>query len=278
MPSRWEVQFAGPVNAAIPLSAPLAVVSGWLDDPQPGRSGRVPTAAPTSAHDDQARKWTCGPLRSMTASGSAGDSVTSLQVRLLDNELSDRLQAATRPGRIVRLGAHEYQIAVSARQVEQASWQELRRWSRARAWQIRCVTPACVRKRNRTSPLLAPASVARSLAERWHQLDPATAPPLPTRGAGPVWVSDIDGHNEVQILARRARRASQPMMEDEVVSGFVGRMRYVCDGGTDAEAADFGALIAFALFAGIGSHTTHGFGVVVPEPTWQPPTLYARGS
>jgi hypothetical protein len=120
--------------------------------------------------------------------------------------------------------------------------------------------------------------VARSLAERWHHVDPATAPPLPTPGAGPVWVSDIEGHSEVQILARRARRDGQPKMEEEVVSGFVGRMRYVCDRGTDAEAADFDALVAFALFAGIGSHTTYGFGVVAPEPTWQPPTLHARGS
>jgi CRISPR-associated endoribonuclease Cas6 len=278
VPSRWEVQLAGPVNAAIPLAAPLAVVSGWLDDPQPDGVGRSPSAAPASAHDDQARRWTCGPLRTFVPGDGAWDTVTSLQVRLLDDGLGERLQAATRRSRVVRLGAHQYQIAAPACQVEQASWQELRRWSGARAWQIRCLTPACLRRRNRTSPLLAPESVARSLAERWRRLDEATAPPLPGHGAGSVWVSDIEGHNEVQILTRRARRGGQQKMEEEVVSGFVGRMRYVCDRGTDAEAADFGALIAFALFAGIGSHTTYGFGVVVPEPTWQPPTLHPHGS
>jgi hypothetical protein len=278
VPSRWEVQLAGPVNAAIPLSAPLAVVSGWLDDPQRGGSGRNTPEAPTSAHDDQVRKWTCGPLQTLVSGGGPRDYVTSLQVRLLDEGLSDRLQAATQRGQVIRLGAHEYHVAAAARQVEQATWKELRRWSGARAWQIRCVTPACVRRRNRTSPLLAPESVARGLAERWHRLDPATAPSMPTRGAGPVWVSDIEGNNEVQLLMRRTYRGGQWKIEEEVVSGFVGRMRYVCDHGTDAEAADFGALVAFALYAGIGSHTTYGFGVVAPEPTWQPPTLHARES
>jgi CRISPR-associated endoribonuclease Cas6 len=141
---------------------------------------------------------------------------------------------------------------------------------------VRFVTPACLRKQNRTSPWPAPESVARGLAERWHRLDPATSPPLPGHGTGPVWVSDIDGHNEVQLLTRRVRRDSRWQLEEEVVSGFVGRIRYVCHQGTDAEAADFDALMAFAAFAGAGSHTTYGFGVVVPEPTWQPPTI--RGS
>jgi CRISPR-associated endoribonuclease Cas6 len=276
VPSRWEVRLAGSVNAAIPLSAPLAVVSGWLDDPQPGSRGRGCSDTPRSAHDDKSRKWTCGPLRTLTGPGSGtSGAVTSLQIRLLDDTLSDRLQAVTERGRAVRLGAHEYQIADKPRQVERASWQDLRRWSGARAWQVRFLTPACLRRHNRTSPWLAPESVARSLAERWHRLDPPTAPPLPGHGAGPVWVSDVDGHNEVQILTRRARRGNEFRTEEEVVSGFVGRMRYVCDRGTDAEAADFSALMAFALFAGVGSHTTYGFGVVVPERTWQPPTVQA---
>jgi CRISPR/Cas system endoribonuclease Cas6 (RAMP superfamily) len=90
---------------------------------------------------------------------------------------------------------------------------------------------------------------------------------------GPVWVSDIDGHSEVQILTRNVRRGGQWHLEDEVISGFIGRIRYVCGRGSDAEAADFDALMAFSVFAGVGSHTTYGFGVVAPELTWQPPTV-----
>jgi CRISPR/Cas system endoribonuclease Cas6 (RAMP superfamily) len=60
-----------------------------------------------------------------------------------------------------------------------------------------------------------------------------------------------------------------------VVSGFTGRIRYVCDRGSDAEAGTFGALLAFAAYAGAGSHTTYGFGVVSPETTWQPPSVHS---
>ncbi len=268
MPSRWEVRLAGPADVAIPLAAPLAVVSGWLDDPPRERSQPGVAAPRRSGHGEQARKWACGPLRALPG-GTQG---ISLQVRLLDDSLGGRLQAATCPGRAVRLGAHGYRLAETAHQAEWASWQDLRQSSGARAWQVRYVTPVCLRRGNRTSPWPAPESVARGLAERWHRLDPATAPPLPGPGAGPVWVSDIDGRSEVQVLTRRVMRGGQWQAEDEIISGFAGRVRYVCDRGTDAEAAEFGALMAFAVFAGAGSHTTYGFGVVAPEPTWQPPT------
>jgi len=270
MPSRWEVTLAGPADAGIPLAAPLAVVSGWLDDPP--RRGPQPgaAAAARSGHADQARKWTCGPLRALP--GAQG---VALQVRLLDDSLSGKLQAATWPGRAVRLGAHQYQLAERAQQAGQASWPDLRQWPGTRAWQVRYVTPVCFRRGNRTSPWPAPESVARGLAERWQRLDPATAPPVPGPGAGPVWVSDIEGQSEVQVLTRRIRHGSQWQLRDEVISGFLGRVRYVCDAGSDTEAADFAALMAFAAYAGAGSHTTYGFGVVVPEPTWQPRTQQA---
>jgi hypothetical protein len=279
MPSRWQVSLAGPARAAVPLSAPLAAVSQWLDDPLP-RGGPGPggpaRAAAGSGHGDQARKWACGPIQT-TEPGVSGAvaAITTLQVRLLDDDLSGRLLAATRPGSLVRLGAHEYQVTEAARQIERACWPDLRRWAGTRAWQLRFLTPACVRRHNRTSPLLTPESVARGLAERWHRLDPATAPALPGPGPGPVWVSDIEGRNEVQILSRNVRRDGRSRPQEEVISGFVGRIRYVCDRGSDADAAGFDALMAFAAFAGVGSHTTYGFGVVVPEPTWQPPTLRA---
>ena len=271
MPSRWEVLLAGPQEAPVPLAAPQAVVSGWLDDPPPRGPGPVSVAGVRSAHADPARAWACGPLQTSPL-GELG-AMTILHVRLLDDGLADRLAGAIRPGRSVRLGTHEYKVAASPRETGRAAWPDLRSWSGERAWQVRFVTPVCLRRGNRTSPWPAPDSVARGLAERWRRLDPATAPSLPARGGGSVWVSDIDGHSEAHILTRRAKRHGQRLTTDEVISGFTGRIRYVCDGGTETEAADFGALMAFAAFAGAGSHTTYGFGVICPEPTWQPPTL-----
>jgi hypothetical protein len=251
----------------IPLAAPHAVLSGWLDDP-PAQGGESASGSGArSPHAGSKRAWACGPFDTFTPEdGDSVGAVTIVEVRLLDDSLAGRLQSAVRPGRSVRLGAHRYQIAGPARLVGEVTWAGLRDWSVERAWQVRFVTPVCLRRGNRTSPWPAPESVARGLAERWHRLHPATAPPLPGSGTGPVWVSDIDGHSETQILTRRGGHG-------KVISGFTGRIRYVCDQGTDAEAADFGALIAFAAFAGAGSHTTYGFGVTCPEPTWQPPTV-----
>jgi CRISPR/Cas system endoribonuclease Cas6 (RAMP superfamily) len=260
---------AGAPDAAIPLTAPHAVVSGWLDDRGTGLYG--PQAA-RSVHTDQAKKWAFGPLRA--AAGSCAGIV--MQIRLLDDALGERLIACTASGTAVRLGSSHYRVREPAWLVEQVSWPDLCKSQGIRAWQVRFVSPACARRRNRAAPLLNPDTLALGLAERWRLLDPPTVPALPwLPGAGPVWVSDLDGHTEVQLLSRRTQRDGKPAKQEEVVSGFVGRVRYVCDHGTDTEAAAFGALLAFASFAGAGSHTAYGFGVLVPEPTWQPPTVRA---
>jgi CRISPR-associated endoribonuclease Cas6 len=109
----------------------------------------------------------------------------------------------------------------------------------------------------RTSPWPAPESVLTSLASRWRALRPQTAPALSRDLARSVWVSDVEGRSE----CLRSR--------DMLVSGFVGRVRYVCDGSAEA-AATVGALFSFARFAGIGSHTAFGLGTVDLSPTWQP--------
>jgi CRISPR-associated endoribonuclease Cas6 len=271
MPSRWEVKLAGPTAGAIPLTAPFAFISSWLDDhAQPNSAGPAGTTARQSGHNDQARKWAFGPLYIEPA--SAAQAAVTLQVRLLDDDLADRLQAAAIPGRHVRLGEHHFQVTQPAVLTEQTPWPALRHWSGSRAWQVRFHTPACFRRGNRTSPWPAPETIARSLTDRWQRLHPQTAPAPPGPGTGPIWVSDLEGRSEVHNLTRNVRRAGARHREDEVVSGFTGRIRYVCDRGTNDEAATFDALLAFAAFAGIGSHTTYGFGVIAAEPSWQPPT------
>jgi hypothetical protein len=106
-------------------------------------------------------------------------------------------------------------------------------------------------------------TVARGLQRRWQLLHPSTAPDAVDGGARSVWVSDLDGHSEVTEL------------RGQVVSGYLGRLRYVADGPRE-EAEAFSALMGLAVFAGIGSHTTYGFGTVVPEETWQPPGTRPR--
>jgi len=276
MPSIWEVVLAGRADTPIPLTAPHAVISGWLDDPT-SRPGASTAFGSQSEHGGRVKKWACGPPGAITGNDTRTGAWPRIvvQVRLLDDSLAARLNAATTPGTSVRLGAGYYQVCGPAQITAQATWPELRRWPGTRAWQVRFLTPACARRRNRTSPLLAPDALARGLADRWQQLDRASAPELTWRGTGPVWVSDLEGHSQVQILSRRARRGSGPPHQEEIISGFTGRVRYVCDDGTAAEAACFDALVAFAAFAGAGSHTAYGFGTIAPETTWQPPSVQA---
>jgi CRISPR-associated endoribonuclease Cas6 len=270
MPAIWKVHLTGPVNAPIPLTAPHAVISRWLDDPVSGPA--IGADEPGSAHGGRVKKWACGPPQA-----SRGDHTGTgivLDVRLLDDRLNARLRSAAATGTSVRLGACRYQIGRPPRMIAEATWPELRHWPGTRAWQVRFASPACTRRRNRTSPLLAPDALARGLAERWQALDPATAPEVTWRGSGPIWVSDLEGSSQVNILSRRNHRDSGPPRQDEIISGFTGRVRYVCDDGTRDEAASFDALIAFAQFAGAGSHTAYGFGTVVAETTWQPPSVH----
>ena len=62
---RWEVMLAGPADAAIPLTAPHAVVSRWLDDPAQRPGGRPAAACRGPNTADQVKKWACGPPRAV---------------------------------------------------------------------------------------------------------------------------------------------------------------------------------------------------------------------
>src|SRR5450755_2836295 len=119
MPSTWEVILAGPADAAIPLTAPHAVISRWLDDPAQ-RPGTSPAALPRSEHGGRVKKWACGPPRATPGNGT-GPAI-ALQVRLLDDSLAARLHAAAAPGAMVQLGASRYQIRGPARMTAQAAW------------------------------------------------------------------------------------------------------------------------------------------------------------
>lgn len=219
MPSRWVVALAGPAGISFPVEAPHAVVSRWLD---------VDHRAPV-------KQYAVSPPDSL-----AGRTV--LTVRLLDDGLAQRLAEATTPGRPVRLGRHQLTIATPPECVDEIGWDRLLA-ARGRRWDVRFCSPTTFRNGNRTSPLPSPAGVLSGLRARWAAASPVLLP----SPAGDLWVSDLDGRNE--MLALRGT----------VVSGFVGRVTYAC--GTE-DAPAYGPLLAFAAYAGIGSHTAFGLGTV----------------
>ena len=245
MPSRWRIHLTGPFDADVPLEAPHAVVSRWLDNDTTHKAPVKPYAISPPERDG----------RSLV-----------VEVRLLDDLLAEPLMRVARAGTPVRLGSHHYRVGGAPRLVEAVPWPELavgggpRSGGRENAWRVRFLSPTTFRSGDRSSPFPAPESVIRGLLSRWRALDPRSAPGTETSQLRSTWVSDLDGRT---VAVRRAGR---------IVAGFVGQVRYVNDG-SPVEQDAVRALLRLACFAGIGSHTAFGFGTVTlpgsvgPGPT-----------
>lgn len=226
MPSRWQVSLIGPVGVDVPVEAPHAVVSGWLD----------------TRHDAPRKPYSIAPP--FTDGGE-----TVLGVGLLDDALAIRLTDGARPGSAVRLGRHHYRVAGPPQRTASMTWDDFGRLSPCRAWDVQFRSPTTFRRGGRSAPWPAPESVLTSIASRV---------PLPVDRpaelARHVWVSDLDGSSDVLTI------------KQHLVSGFVGRVRYECDG-PDPIAAQVDRLFRLAPFSGAGSHTAYGLGVVTLSPT-----------
>lgn len=224
MPSQWTISLDGPADPDIPTEAPHAVVSRWLDEDH------------------------TAPVKPYSIAPPVGrDRKTVLQVRLLDDALSGPLAAHAAVGTAIRLGRHHFKVTAAPALDFGCSWAQLSAAQPQRAWRVDYLSPVTFRRHNRTSPWPAPDSILTSLSARWQALDPVTAPTITHQTLRSVWVSDVEGH-------------SQPFtLKDTIVSGFVGQLRYVCDG-SEQETAAVSALFAFARYAGIGSHTAYGLG------------------
>lgn len=216
MPSRWEISLAGFGQPRIPLEAPHAVVSRWLD----------------MEHRAPVKPYALSPP-------AAQDGRLLLEVRLLDDGLAERLQDQAPVGLQVRLGAHHFNICEPPALREHASWQALAA-SGGRGWDVEFRSLTTFRTGNRTSPLPAPHSVLTGLRSRWAALCPPDMTRLPETGG--LWVTDLDGRSEAIQL------------RDTVVSGFLGRVRYESEGDNSVGAllafagyAGIGAHTAFGL-------------------------------
>lgn len=235
MPSLWEIPLIGPDDLRVPVEAPHAVVSRWLDDD----------------HQSPVKGY------SVTPPFNVGGRRSILTVRLLDDALAGRLVQHAAVGARIRLGSQHFTVATAPAMRRGTSWEELRSAHVCRAWEVDFRSPATFRRRNRTTPWPAPESLLVSLSARWRTLDPGTAPTLTREAISSVWVSDVEGRS--QLLA----------IKGVTVSGFVGRLRYVCDG-CEEDAGAVAALFRFAAFSGVGSHTAFGLGTVSVTDSWQP--------
>lgn len=231
----WNIDITGLSDALVDGAHGHALVSRWLD--------------PEGGHRNTGKHWS---FRGAFRRGA----VTSISVSTLSPRAERALLSAACAEARVRLGREHGVIAGAPSAISRTTWAELLHEPPRDAWVIRCDTPVGFRSRNRFTPLLEPRSVTKSLLCHVNSVEPSVAQilRLDDRELGTLWVSDIDGRNVVLPVAKLT------------ASGFVGRMRFVCE---DAMAArKFGVLLRFAEIAGLGSYTTQGLGVMGLESTW----------
>jgi CRISPR-associated endoribonuclease Cas6 len=238
MPSRWELLLPTQTPEAVRLEHLHAVVSRWFD-------------ADLAAHHGKAKGYTVSPLR-------AGPRGPVVEIGLIDDALVEPLLAQVTPESVIRLGRTHVTVPEAPAQVAAVSWQSLAERGTSTAWCLRFVTPLTFRRGNKFTPMPAPKTILASLRASWRAFAPADiAQPDLDLALDPVWVTDIDGVNDVREVNGRT------------VSGFVGALRIECDAEPHvAHAVD--QVVRLAPFSGVGAHTTRGFGVTRIEQTWQP--------
>jgi CRISPR-associated endoribonuclease Cas6 len=237
MPSRWEITLPGVDAAGVRLEWVHAAVSGWFDDGEAG-------------HRVQVKPYAVSPP-------FASDRGAAISIGLIDDALADRLPTRAASGVTVRLGSVATRLNGPPRQVAASTWAQLGEPTSAEAWCLRFVSPTTFRRGNAFAPSPAPAAILGSLRRSWATFGPE--PVLLELSPDPVWLTDIDVTSQVVRVAGRT------------VSGFTGRLRFACDAGPEAARA-VNTLVGLAPYAGVGAHTTSGFGVTALESTWQPRT------
>ncbi|MFI8774868.1 CRISPR system precrRNA processing endoribonuclease RAMP protein Cas6 [Gordonia sp. NPDC062954] len=200
-------------------------------------------------HHDTRKPWSITPMTRI-------DGVDAIHVVSLSESANVAIGSRALARTQVRLGSQVGQFLGDPVALEFATARDLAAEPVEEAHCIRFFTPTTLKDGNRSSPLLEPIRLARSTVSRWNSLFADPADHLDITDAQGVWVSDLDGRNEVVKL------------HSTTVSGFVGRMRFVCT--TEESARLFSRLWAFAEHAGVGAYTAAGMGCVLREPTWQP--------
>lgn len=237
MPSRWEVPLAGAEPGTVRWEHVHAAISSWFDDDDEQHHHKVKPYALSPPRDSPR-----GPL---------------VEIGLLRDDLVPRLLSRAGRGSRLRLGRAVLTATAEPRQVAATTWAELGSGHLDRAWSLRFVTPLTFRRGNRFSALPAPSPILGSLRRSWTTFAPPDQPLSLDLAGDPVWVTDLDGRNEVVKVNGRT------------VSGFVGRLRLESDAPEPVTRA-VNTLMRLAPFAGVGAYTTRCFGVTRLDPTWQP--------
>lgn len=229
MLGRWAIPIAGIDPAGVKLDHLHAVACRWVDD----------------EHWRSPKDWSVRPMRSV-------DGMGVVEVATLTHAARDRLLDRVSAGSKVRFGGSSGTVLTDPHPVARADWAEFMGLTAASSWDVHFLTPTAFGNGSRFSPWPDPFAMGRSLIQRWNAVHPDGPIEIDPAGWRKVWVSDVDGHSEVLHLAGLT------------VSGYLGRIRYVC---TDPSvAAVFDRLLRLAEYAGVGRYTARGLGTVAVVP------------
>lgn len=236
MLARWAIPLGRIDPQGVRPDQVHAVVCSWVDDEhRPGSP----------------KPWSTSPVRIV-------DGVAVLEINTLTPTSADRLHDEVSAGQPVRFGGQMGRVLATPQPVAACCREKLGGSVPKRAWTVQFRSPTTFGKggrRNFFSPWPDPTAVVRSLTHHWNAVVGAEHLALDRQQVGSIWVSDVDGRNEI-VTARKGL----------TMSGFLGRIRYVCE---DTETAEvFHKLLHFAEYSGMGRYSTHGLGTVRLEPTW----------
>jgi len=236
---RWAVPVAGIDPARVTFDQLHGVACTWLDDDTDHRQPR-------------SKPWSVRPITII-------DGITIVEVSTLTGAAERVLHDRVQRGKPLRFGSQQGSIVAAPYPIVKLTWDAILRAPSSEAWSIAFLTPTSFSKgRNKFSPWPDPMSLAWSMMTQWNAVCPSPDVELRVerRKLAAIWVSDVDGRNEIISV------------KSLTVSGFRGRIRYVCD--DPAIAPVFSALLNLATFAGVGRYATHGLGTIALEPTWSP--------
>ncbi|STB94322.1 CRISPR system precrRNA processing endoribonuclease RAMP protein Cas6 [Corynebacterium amycolatum] len=202
-------------------------------------------------HWASAKPWSLAPL--VTDGTFCG-----LRIVTTNDEAVEALVEGAVPGRPCRFGRQATQVLGAPMLDVEVSADDFLSLEPESAFVLNFETPTTFRRGSRSMPFPDPQRILHSMQRRWSVCfgDEALGIIRPIVEPDDIWISDLDGRNVVT-------RAS-----NLTVSGFVGRIRYVCE--TEASARAFNALTAMSTLTGVGSYTTRTLGRVAREETWQP--------
>jgi CRISPR-associated endoribonuclease Cas6 len=135
--------------------------------------------------------------------------------------------------------------------VRYESWDELASAAPRDAWKLSLLSPTMIRANGRYQAVPTPEAVIRHLRIRWHEFAPAHLIP-----DAEITVRDLALVSNGSSL----RQVSEPF-RDGRIRGSVGWLEQSAPDASPEACRRLGQWLALTPYVGIGSQTTHGFGV-----------------